>query len=1039
MKKAKKLLSLVLAICLIGTMFTFPVVANAETEVTSWKSSDYLNPDSPVTENNPWSLESTNNASNTYEPFDGTTMTDTGMPLFPAMPDGVTPTTAYIRNGEPNWGNQGYNMAVNGKYMIPACISTGTSGDSIKTASGKMAKVFTAPKAGLIKITAGATNGDGTEDKIATMTLAANSWDAPRQNWNIIKDGEVLATANGASRVSAGTYDVIEMKNVMLEVEEGDKIYFEFAPSAWSLRECQAFMWDPVVKYTTADDVDELPVDDTERFLSSKYLDPTVTYKDNPWTVETTNNREGTWETVTGRISAVTDPVSDAFPTMPDGVKPATGYFHSGQFDRNGQGWWQDSYNAGVSGKYMVAVAFYNGSAWVAGKPKVAKVFTAPKDGKVQISAAAPMSSEGEGTIALNKVAASWDDASTSFSVEINGTSIWSKVGDDRTVGTSYDTLNFEDKVVEVNKGDKIYFILTPTQQSPRDSQSCIWDPVVEYGNEVDDTDKFLSSKYLTPETKYFNNPWSVGYEKEDGSWVKVTGTTASVTNPSFDLFPQMEDGVIPTTGYIYSGTYNRNYDAATQGIWKENGYNMAVNGKYMVAASFWNGSAYVAARAKVAKIFTAPKDGKVLITAAPTIDGSTQGYIIPNKYAASWDDDKTVWSIEKDGTVLWSESANNRTIGSSYDTIAVEAQYAEVKAGDKLYFVLQPTQQSPRAGQACMWDPMIQYVNTVDDANSFASSKYLNPETPYYNNPWSVVYEKEDGSWVNVTGTTPSVTSPAFDLFPQMADGVTPTTGYIHSGTYNRNYNAATDGIWKETAYNMAVNGKYMVASSFWNGSAFVAARAKFAKAFTAPEDGMVLITAGATIGESTEGYIVPNKYAASWDDDRTVWSIEKDGEILWSESANNRSIGLEYDTVPVTRKYIEVEAGDTIYFVFQPTQQSPRAGQACMWDPVVTYVSRNIFGDATYANGTVTLDILKVDSSFDKNTKLIIGAFKSDETLLGSNLMLMSDVTSDGDITIKGLNEKPDVIKIFVWNFGENGDELTPISSVIERIPVE
>ena len=51
----------------------------------------------------------------------------------------------------------------------------------------------------------------------------------------------------------------------------------------------------------------------------------------------------------------------------------------------------------------------------------------------------------------------------------------------------------------------------------------------------------------------------------------------------------------------------------------------------------------------------------------------------------------------------------------------------------------------------------------------------------------------------------------------------------------------------------------------------------------------------------------------------------------------------------------------------------------------------------------------------------------------------MLMSDVTSDGDITITDLKEKPDIIKIFVWNFGENGDELTPISSVIERIPVE
>ena len=65
----KRLFAGALAFCLGFTTFSYVAFAetgseNAE-ETIVWKSSDYLNPDSPVTENNPWSVESTNNVNKT--------------------------------------------------------------------------------------------------------------------------------------------------------------------------------------------------------------------------------------------------------------------------------------------------------------------------------------------------------------------------------------------------------------------------------------------------------------------------------------------------------------------------------------------------------------------------------------------------------------------------------------------------------------------------------------------------------------------------------------------------------------------------------------------------------------------------------------------------------------------------------------------------------------------------------------------------------------------------------------------------------------
>lgn len=1039
MKKAKKLLSLVLAICLIGTMFTFPVVANAETEVTRWKSSDYLNPDSPVTENNPWSVESQNNTEGVWAVVTGTTQSNTAQALFPKMADGVTPTTGYIVTGTDasgEWGQKGTDAAVNGKYMIAAGFD---NNGTYAATPAKIAKVFTAPKTGKIRISADSVMYASTSESRIISTASFASWDdetaRAKLYWEIHradgtsiwkKDGNTLLTS---SDISNNAYKYTTTEEQFIEVTAGEKIYFTFQPNKWMARANAACIWDPVVEYVNV-------VTDTDKFVSSKYLTVGTYYQNNPWSLESTNTGSKEYETFDSTNVVIDD--KPLFPTMPDGNTPTTAYVRNGNAN-----WGNQGFNMAVNGKYMIPACIWTGTTGDGVKTasgKMAKVFTAPKAGKIRISAGATKGFSTEGkVVAMTLSSTSGDATKQNWNIIKNGTTLATANGGSRVAAASYDTIEINDVVTEVVKGDKIYFEFTPAAWAIRANQACMWDPMVEYLNEVDDTTEFVSSKYLNPEVLYVNNPWSVESNNNwpNPTWMVVTNRTPHISTEP--IFPPMPDGKAPETAYIATGDFNKG--------WGGNSVNAAVNGIYMIGGALWyNGSdANTSATAKIAKVFTAPKDGTITITAKATMGAGSENLIVPAKISNATHDDGLSWTLSKgnptDGEILWTGTGNSRITGDDYDKILFNDMTMEVKAGDKLYFSINPSYGAgkgiPRSTQACLWDPAIKYItlNEVDDADSFKSSKYLTPEVRYADNPWSVeVVNNLEKTWATVTGTTPALTSPALSAYPTFPDGATPESGYFHSG---KSW-LVTD--WNVDSYNAMVSGKYMVSPVTYESSAWKTPRdAKVAKVFTAPEDGMVKLTAAATIGEETEGLIVLNK-VDDWNLDNAAWSVEKaDGTVLWSKTGSGRIKNQNYDAAEFGKMYVEVKKGDKLYFSLNGRQYASRESHACLWDPVVTYVSRNIFGDATYANGTVTLDILKVDSSFDKNTKLIIGAFKSDETLLGSNVMLMSDVTSDGDITITGLNEKPDVIKIFVWNFGENGDELTPISSVIERIPVE
>lgn len=300
-----------------------------------------------------------------------------------------------------------------------------------------------------------------------------------------------------------------------------------------------------------------------------------------------------------------------------------------------------------------------------------------------------------------------------------DGTEIWKKVYSDRVEGSSYDTVAFDDQFIDVTEGEKIYFILQPQKWAIRAEQACIWDPQIAYAKEIVDTGSYLSSEYLDPDMVYAGtNPWSVeATNNAAGVWESVTNT--SMTTPStgdeFRLFPEMPDGVTPTTGYISTGNYSGN--------WGNEGVNAAVNGKYMIAGAFWTSGddSKKAVDVKIAKVFTVPEDGIIRIDAAAVMGNETEGVIIPSKVDEAWENE-IAWSVEKNKKELWRETGEARRLGqSSYDSIRFPSLYEKVYAGEKIYFVLSPRKWSVRDGQSCMWDPRVTYIGKeirVDDSS---------------------------------------------------------------------------------------------------------------------------------------------------------------------------------------------------------------------------------------------------------------------------------------------------------------------------------
>ncbi len=333
--------------------------------------------------------------------------------------------------------------------------------------------------------------------------------------------------------------------------------------------------------------------------------------------------------------------------------------------------------------------------------------------------------------------------------------------------------------------------------------------------------------------------------------WNEYPATTTP-TGTNVELFPVMQDGNQPITGYVITGDCSNH--------WGSHAANMAVKGKYMITGAQWFGKDNSTKASKIAKVFTAPKDGTIKITAAGAAGSTTEGYIITNYFSDSKvthssgsgtaDISTLSWSVEINGETKWQKTFSDITTQKDYPSYFTGVAFGEIELdvteGQKIYFSLNPVGwTSARDLMACMWDPFVSYAdengiyeksNVLFDKvdltqDSFKSSNYLNPEKQYVDNPWTVEADiKVDGDWKSVESFVVRKDSKA--LFPTMADGVTPQGGYIANGDINSG--------WSTQGLNLVVNGKYMIPGSIYVGSdgdGVKAAKSGIAKVFTAPK----------------------------------------------------------------------------------------------------------------------------------------------------------------------------------------------------------
>ena len=491
----KRLFAFLTVFCLSVTLCSDVTFASMEDEAveqaTVWKSSDYLDVDRSVTENNPWSVETTNNIDLTWQQVTSTDETRADFALFPKMPDGVTPTTGYISTGaysaEGMYIKNGVNAAVNGKYMIAG--GAWTNNGEKNASNAKIAKVFTVPKDGVIEINAAPTMGDGSGDRIIIRRALAD-WEKENRFY-IEKNGVSLWAASGTSSEDESEYSFLTFDTQKIWVNKGEKLYFVFSPRSYASRSSQAVMWDPVVGY-----IADEPEPDDGSYLSSEYLDPSSYHAKNPWSAESDNSLTYDWIEETNKDAGIYSLKGFKFENGgdTDTTVAEKGFFGKQKGEGGGYIYGAHGYQGSVMPKHMVPfrvwcidnAADFERSAW----RSVAKVFTAPADGLVTLSAESVLDGF-EGCIVTNTLLT--DEYRDGGTVKVmlaslgasEPTEIWSADaarganGYAERDGVGY--IDFEPRKIAVNAGDKIYFVLKGRAWGNRTAGAVGWDPMVTY------------------------------------------------------------------------------------------------------------------------------------------------------------------------------------------------------------------------------------------------------------------------------------------------------------------------------------------------------------------------------------------------------------------------------------------------------------------------------------------------------------------------------------------------------------------------------
>lgn len=506
------------------------------------------------------------------------------------------------------------------------------------------AKVFTAPRTGRVTISCGGDKiqtSDGSKPSVRIRKLSNDSFS---QVW----------PSSGSTQLGDSSTNY-KHDSITLTLKEGEKLYFEGIRNTNGRDHLWSFIyWDPVVTYAPKSQVVQ-----RERYQSSEFFN--------------TDNADGTWDGGTWSAQLV-DPETNKT-SMIENIKAARGGMGANgeevsTYQTSDGGQAVSAYRITPSPRNNVENFSFN----------AAKVFTAPRSGKITISCGDDriQTSDGSGpSVRIRKLTGS------------DFTQIWPASGSQKLGWAAFNGKH-DDITLTVKKGDKLYFEgIRNTNVKDNMWSNIYWDPIVTYAQktQVVPRDTYQSSAFFST-------------DNADGTWDGTTWS-AQLVNPETDETSMIES--------INTARADMGVDAETGNGVEAEAYQTEGSGQavsaYKIAVAPQQVTNY---KFNAAKVFTAPRSGSVTISCGGDKVQSTDG-------------SKSRVRIRKLSNKTFTQVWPNNTAGYK------ELQWGGFNAwsgnveiflneGEKLYFegIRNPASDGKNIWSCIYWDPIVTYNDSI-------------------------------------------------------------------------------------------------------------------------------------------------------------------------------------------------------------------------------------------------------------------------------------------------------------------------------------
>lgn len=693
--KSKKITSLILAVCMLAGLFSFPVFAVEEEVKTVYKASEAWNETTSGDEY--WSWEHSDmDTDYGFEVINGQIAVSTGFGTNPT--DTITSSEQYVDGN--SWKNgSAWNFPGVGQYwMIPLIKTSGTTSE--QRAKFSVSKTFKAPVSGDVTLSTedGYIYANSKEDSAANSTAYVRITRNGVQIWP--ESGELQIPRN------ADHIQPYEFKNLNIKLYKGDVLRFEVYNGDGSQGYGKRIYWAPVVTYSTTEADANMVYNSLDVWSENLTSTSTVTNVDPVWQFlyrNTQSNNQYKAYTLTKGIT------TSGF-LAPKSNEDGTYDYTQGSTTETSTTIFSDSTsNADMRnalGKYWMRLSVATGS-----EPKqnannrIVKSFTAPRSGNVCISAIDML---GDSKIYNKGLTASNNKGAVVNILK------WKPDGTNQTIWThtftyntetqsSIEVIDFENMSIYVNKGEMLWFMVSGATGGSAYAKHVFWTPVVSY---YDTKDASLATYKATDAWSTDANNKYNGHNEWKWEQYDNTATTKGFKELSYYNSGKARFGQNPK---------DSSTDAQTAPSWDQSSnVNLAGVGQYwMTPRADSSSTADVRKAHAVARAFTAPKAGAVVLSSE---DVDEKGIIhtwggSPNPASNA----PSYIRITKNGTQIWPKYSADGYVISATTTFSQDAPITSialtVNQGDVIRFEAYNGTGDVGWGKRVYWRPTVEYI----------------------------------------------------------------------------------------------------------------------------------------------------------------------------------------------------------------------------------------------------------------------------------------------------------------------------------------